>query len=459
MMQNIDAVHGTYYFVMHFWIGAFGTSNFALRVPSMIAVGIACAGVAVLGNKLGGRRLAIVAGLVFLMLPRVTWMGIEARSLAFTAAVAVWLTILLLRAIERRTIGWWAFYGGLATIGVLLNIYMALLVIAHGVTLVLARKRLTRSRQLLVGWGISAAGAALLSLPVDRLSLTQSGQLPFGPLTLTGTLNTLLFAQYFSGATPTVGRGVPVPPTSLWATAVIVVAALGWLLIVAPMIWRRFRPVAPKRMPVSALAILVPWVVLPTALVLIYSAVAHPMYSGRYFAFTTPAVALLMGATITRLRLPWLRVATIVALAALVLPIYVAQRGPTAKNGTDWQQAAAIIQARAKPGQDIYYGPARPGVKVTMHKISQAYPEVLSSLHDITLKQSAVQHAAIWGTAWPLSHAKAELQATPILWAVLEHPGFASPASTTQERYIESQGLHLVHIWRGSETDVLEFSR
>jgi hypothetical protein len=142
-----------------------------------------------------------------------------------------------------------------------------------------------------------------------------------------------------------------------------------------------------------------------------------------------------------------------------VLPVYLSQRGPTSKNGTDWQQAAAIIQARALPGQDIYYGPARDGSMVSMHKISQAYPAVLSSLHDISLKESPVQKGLLWGTDWPLTHAKSVLQTTPILWAVMEHPGVPSPATTVQERYIERQGLHLVHIWRGSETDVLEFSR
>jgi mannosyltransferase len=459
MMQHIDAVHGSYYFLMHFWIGAFGTSNFALRAPSMLAVGIACAGVAVLGYRLGGRRLAVAGGLVFLLLPRVTWMGIEARSLAMTAAVAVWLTIILLRAVDRRMAGWWALYAGLAGVGVLLNIYLALLVLAHGVTLLLARRRLPRPRRLLIAWGVSALGAALLSLPVDRLSLGQTGQLPFGRLTLTGTLNTLLFEQYFTGATPTVGRGVPIPPTSLWAAAVVAAAVVGWLLFAAPLIWRRFRPVPARQTPLRPLGILVPWVVLPTTLVILYSLAAHPMYSGRYFAFTTPAFALLMAAPIARLRVPWMRVATIAVLGLLVLPIYISQRGPTAKNGTDWQQAAAIIQARAKPGQDIYYGPARPGVKVSIHKIAQAYPAVLSSLHDITLKQTAIQSAEIWGTTWPLSHSKAELQRTPLLWAVIEHPGYASPTSTTQERYIESQGLRLTHIWRGSETDVLEFTR
>jgi hypothetical protein len=139
--------------------------------------------------------------------------------------------------------------------------------------------------------------------------------------------------------------------------------------------------------------------------------------------------------------------------------VYVSQRGPTAKNGTDWQQAAAILQAHAKPGEDIYYGPARDGSMVSMHKLSQAYPAVLSSLHDISLKSTPIQQGTLWGANWPLTHAKPILDTTHLLWAVIEHPGFASPITTVQERYIEKQGLHLVHIWRGSETDILEFSR
>ena len=459
MMHNIDAVHGTYYFVMHFWILAFGTSNFALRAPSMIAVGIACAGVVVLGRQLGDRRLSIFAGFAFVLLPRVTWMGIEARSAAMTAAVAVWLTIVLLHAIRRRTARWWIVYSVLAGFAVLLNIYLVLLVVAHGVSILVARKRLARPRRLLLGWGLGAVGAAIISFPVDQLTVHQTGQLPFGPLTLTSTLNTLLFEQYFSGATPTVGRGVPVPPTSIWAVGVILAAVLGWMLILAPTIWRRFRPTPVRKQPLGFLGLLVPWFAVPTAIVLAYSLLVHPMYSGRYFAFTTPAIALLIGASVAALRLPWMRIATMALLALLVLPVYISQRVPTAKNGTDWQQAAAILQAHAKAGQDIYYGPARDGSRVSMRKLSAAYPAVLSSLHDIALEATGVQAANLWGSSWPLTHAKAVLDSTPLLWAVIEHPGVPSPKSTVQERYIEKQGLHLVHIWRGPETDILEFTR
>jgi mannosyltransferase len=386
-------------------------------------------------------------------------MGIEARSAAMTATVAVWLTILLVRAVERRALGWWALYAGIAGIGVLLNIYVALLVIAHGVTLLLASRRLAHPLRLLGTWSISAVVAAALSFPVDRLTLAQTGQLPFKSTQLEGTLNTLVFEQYFSGATPTVGRGIPIPPTSVWSIAVILAATLGWMMIIAPTIWRYFRPVPRPALILGFRGILVPWIVLPTALVIGYSAFVHPMYSGRYFAFTTPAVALLIGASVSALRLPWMRLASIGLLALLIVPVYVSQRGPTSKNGTDWQQAAAVLQANAQPGQDIYYGPAHDGSQVSMHKLSQAYPALLSSLHDISMRETPIQDASLWDRNWPLTHSRATLRTTPVLWAVMEHPGEEFLSMTKQESYIERQGLTLVHDWRGPETDVLEFTR
>ena len=464
MMHNIDAVHGTYYAFMHFWILAFGTSNFALRAPSMLVVGVAAAGVVVLARRFGGRRMAICSALVFAILPRVTWMGMEARSAAFTAAVAVWLTIILLRGVERGAFvkgsrRWWVFYALLAGVGVMINIYIALLVIAHGVTLLLARRRLKPQGQMLGTWAVSAAAAGILSLPITLLTVQQSGQLPFGPLTFTGTANALLFEQYFTGATPTVARGVPFPPTELWPVAVVIVALIGWTLIVLPFVTRRFRPTRVPKAVLGFRGVLFPWIVVPVIGVLTISMLVTPMYTARYFAFTTPAVAIAIGASIAAFAQQWTRIAAIGLLALLIAPIYLSQRGPTAKNGTDWQQAAAIIQAHAKPGQDIYYGPARPNATVSMRKISAAYPAVLSQLHDITLEKTGTQAANLWGENYPISHAAPQLATTSTLWAVREHPGYPSPKTNSWITYIESFGLHLRHSWDGPETDVLYFTR
>jgi mannosyltransferase len=459
MMHHIDAVHGAYYAFMHFWILAFGTSNFALRAPSMLAVGAACAGVVVLGKRLGTRRIAIFSGVVFMILPRVTWMAIEARSYAFTALVAVWLTIVLLHVVDVRRPKWWAVYALLAAIGVVLNVYLALLVVAHGVALVIAYRRRRQPLRRLVSWGIAAALAAVLASPIVRLVVGQTSQLPFGPLTLGGVANAFAFQQYFTGATPTLARSVPVPPTTVWATAAIVLACCGWALMIATVVSRRIRATATNNASLGLLTVTLPWMFVPLVLIIGFSLVVTPIYTARYFSFTTPAVALLMGTAIAAFSTQWRRILAVGAVVALALPIFLSQRGPTSKNDTDWQQAAAVLQANAKPGQDIYYGPIATGSSLSTSKLRDAYPAVIDTLHDITLKKTGIQNNTLWDSQWPLTHARRILQTTSTLWVVLEHYGVPSPATTRQQDYIERNGLHLEKAWRGPSTDVLLFTR
>ena len=459
MMQNIDAVHGLYYAFMHFWIILFGTSNFAMRAPSVIAVAAACAGVVVLGRRLGSRRIGLYSGAIFMILPRVTWMGMEARSYAFTALVAVWLTVILVGLIDGNHRRWWAVYAILAAVGAVLNVYLALLVVAHGVSLLLARQRRPQPFRVLLSWAISAAIAALCALPVVLLVVRQTGQLPFGPLTVGNVANSVLFQQYFTGAAPTVQRSVPFPPTSLWATAAIVLACCGWALMIAAVAWRRIRSTIDENRTVGLLAMTVPWIVVPFVLLMGFSLAVTPIYTARYFSFTTPAVALLMGTSVAAFAKHWKRIGAIALLAVIALPIYLSQRGPTSKNATDWEQAAAVLQAHARPGQDIYYGPIAVGSTLSISKVRDAYPAALSQLNDITLNQTGVESNTLWDSQRPLTDARSTLRTTAALWVVLEHSGTASPVSTVQQRYLQKEGLHLSRAWRGQSTDVLLYTR
>ena len=202
-----------------------------------------------------------------------------------------------------------------------------------------------------------------------------------------------------------------------------------------------------------------PWVVVPFISIIGFSLVVTPIYTARYFSFTTPAVALLMGTSIAALSSQWKRVAAIALMAVVALPIFLSQRGPTSKNDTNWQQAASVIQSHAKPGQDIYYGPIRTGSSLSTSKVRDAYPAVLDQLHDITQKTTGVQTNTLWDSQWPLTHTRTILRSTPLLWVVLEHYGVPSPATTKQEKYIEANGLHLKQAWRRPDTNVLLFVR
>src|ERR1700712_4238557 len=79
LLSHIDAVHGLYYLLMHGWFCLVPPTEFWSRMPSCVATGVAAAGVVVFSKQFLPRRTAVCAGLVFAILPRVTWAAVEAR--------------------------------------------------------------------------------------------------------------------------------------------------------------------------------------------------------------------------------------------------------------------------------------------------------------------------------------------------------------------------------------------
>ena len=59
MLGNIDAVHGLYYLIMHGWFAIFPATEFWSRLSSSLTVGVAAAGVVVLGRRLSTRSVPL----------------------------------------------------------------------------------------------------------------------------------------------------------------------------------------------------------------------------------------------------------------------------------------------------------------------------------------------------------------------------------------------------------------
>jgi mannosyltransferase len=110
---NVDAEHGAYYLLM--WpivhgaaallgspiVDTFGTAEVVLRLPSLLVMTAAAAGVAALGRRLHSPRAGLLAGLVFAVLPEVSRYAQEGRSYAFVLACAVLASYLLVRALDE----------------------------------------------------------------------------------------------------------------------------------------------------------------------------------------------------------------------------------------------------------------------------------------------------------------------------------------------------------------------
>jgi uncharacterized membrane protein len=99
LLTNVDAVHGLYYLVMHGSFAVFPESEFWSRLPSSLAVGVAAAGVVTHGRQLATRPVAVTAGVVFAILPRVVthrrrtvarWAAYSVAALVLTAPFAVY---------------------------------------------------------------------------------------------------------------------------------------------------------------------------------------------------------------------------------------------------------------------------------------------------------------------------------------------------------------------------------
>lgn len=490
MAHNVDSVHATYYGSMHFWVAVLPVDAFLLRLPSALAVGLSAAGIYLIGIRLGGRHPAWTSSVVFAILPRSTWMGMEARPYALASLLCVAATAVLLRGIGRNAdlvgaqeVGaqnagaqpaaprrpMLALYALLVGLGIAVNVYVALVVVGHGVS-VLASVRSTRHR---LAWLAAAVSGVALSSGVVWVAIHQTGQLGSGDLSAVTLLRSIVVNQWFLGETPTLTVGTSDGGDLGWKVASVLLAGVGWSLVVAGLFGARshtrFLRGQTRRVAIIAL----PWVVLPTAVVSLYSLLVHDLYNPRYFSLATGGVALLVGhgiVVVSRVASrrgiglrPSLRVWTMTLLAALLVlsaPVYVSQRGVYAKSGTDWSRAAAFIAAHPAPGSGVYFSPRFTVVGTTVgptaRGIQVAYPDAFAGLHDITLLRTPLADDNLTGTSRLLRDCVPELAAVDHLWVVRR---VDYTYSAPDDAVLNGAGLQPDLRWQGPLDQVIRYSR
>ncbi|GGF13799.1 glycosyltransferase family 39 protein [Subtercola lobariae] len=454
MLQQIDAVHGVYYAFMHVWGSIFGFGPVALRVPSALAAGAAVMGVYVLAKSLGGARVGVLAGIVAIVLPRFTWMGIEGRSYAFSTALAVWASVALLIAL-RRGRWFWVLYAGLLAAGIAVSIYVALLAMAHAVTVLFLGEFAWRRK---LGWLIAAAVAGIVASPVIVTAAGQQGQLGDLSATAFSMVRQTVVNQWFLGATPTRVDDSN-DGGALWASAALALALVCWALMVLAVLpaFQRANTVTRR-----AVLVLVPWMLVPSLLVIGYSLVVSPLFNPRYFSFTTPAAAVLIALGISRFWRRWQRIAALALIAVLALPIYVSQREVTGKSGTDWSEAAAFVGSHAAPGDGVYFGPLNvPNATVYSRDtrfIEVTYPGDFTGLTDLTLLKTGAADNSLRGLSTALSGQTAELAGVDRVFVVrpVDYPAASAAAD---DAVLTTAGFTAGARWAGPMTEVVEFSR
>jgi len=445
MLGGIDAVHGVYYAGMHVWFDLVGYTPATLRLPSAAATGLAAALLLILVRKFGSERLAILSAVLFLLLPRVTWMGGEGRSYAVQVVLAVALTLVLVSAwrrggtsSRRARLLWWAAYAVLATLAIWTFLYLALIVAAHAVTVALSVRRDARSAGL---FAAAAAVAGLASLPLLRLADAQSGQVswidPLNPSTLHG----VFVAQWFYR-------------NNTFAIA-------GWILIAvgaALLLRRRSRYRQPG---IGLAAVVLPWLVVPTAGLLVASVLVDPLYSARYVTFSAPAAAVLMAVAATSVRRWWMAAGIVLLCAALTVPSYIAQRAPTAKQSTAWNQVADIIaEQRAADAPDareaVIWGPLRKHRAATSRVIEYSYPDAFAGLVDVKLAKTGAENGTLWETAYPLEQVTDRFDGASVAWLITSDKQDWRPSVAEK---LAALGFRVEREWNVSTTNIVRYVR
>ncbi|KUH99881.1 glycosyltransferase family 39 protein [Mycobacterium sp. IS-3022] len=449
MLADVDAVHGLYYLLMHGWFAVFPPTEFWSRVPSGLAVGAAAAGVVVLGRQLSSRTVGLTAGVVCAILPRATWAGIEARPYALSMMLAVWLAVLLVWAAQRESRWLWAGYGALLAVSILLDVYLALLFFVHAVFVVAFR----RTRTVLLPFAITSVVTLAVMAPFVAVVAGQANQISWiTPIGLR-TFEDVFVQQYFDRN----------PYFAALSAVVVLVAVAVWAFARRPSVGER-----------EAIVLAVAWLVIPTALIVAYSAVAEPLYTPRYLCFTAPAMALLLGVCITALaRSAWAAAVVVVVFAAVAAPTFVAvQRGPYAKYHMDYSQVADLVSAKAAAGDCLLVNDTVTFHPAPMRPLMAARPDAFRGVVDVSLWQRAVDTHEVFDTNLIPEASVGPLEHCPTVWIITQadpgaperEEGVAIPpgplfGGTRAFAVTHDMGFRLVERWQFSLVQVIRAQR
>ena len=323
--RALDGYYWLYYSIEKPWAALAGSSEAALRFPSVLGTMVACALLVVLGRKLFDRRIALVAGVLLALNPFVVKWSQQARAYTLLLAVSVLAILLLLRALERGTRGAWALYG-LAFSAVIIWHPPAGVVLAPTHLLLVSQRR----ERILPHGLVAAVVIMVLGVPwAAQIAMRSTGE--------GVAMNWLTF-----------------PTPEVIARALLDVsgaAGLGVLLALGGL-WLLHRAGD-----VDRAAWLATWAFTPFVVALLIS-IARPIFLDRYLIVASPAFALLAAVALVGVGRP----ARVVLGTALVAAVgvglwqwYSTDEGNW--RGEDWRSAVGTVLERRADADAIVVVP------------------------------------------------------------------------------------------------------
>lgn len=330
-----------------------GTSEIAVRAPSIVAGTLLIPALYLAGRELYGRRTGLVAAAFGTVAPLLVWYSQEARMYALLMLVAVAAVWAHGRALRTGRLVDWVSMGALGA-ALLWTHYFAVIWVAiqHacvGVAIVRRRAEGREIGRLLRGWAAAALvlGALLVPLlPIVHDQLISSPHLEalstpsrnpaLTELSVYSVLSNTVWAMwgYHSGEVMT-------QLVALWP--------LGMLFVFSLLGRGRDR----------STTLLLALGAIPVSILLLAGLKTRDLFEVRYFATTVPLAILLAAHIVTKVRTSWIStgVATAVVAASLVIALVDQQVGHGNPRRYDFERALARVEATADEGDVLLYAP------------------------------------------------------------------------------------------------------
>jgi uncharacterized membrane protein len=338
-----------HYLVLWLNARAFGYSEFALRIPSVLAGTLVIPALYELGRELYDRRTGLIAAAFAAVSPLLVWYSQEVRMYSFVTLFGVLALLTQLRVIRRPSFGNWACYI-LATAALLWSHYFGLLLIGVQqaifiVILVQRRQRHELDRGLALGYAYSAVVLVMQLVVLVTFAHHQFQSTHGAAGSPKGTYDTLSFYAVLSNMAWALWGYHPDRTTELLAAM--------WPLLILLSLLLLGRGGSRQTMMLGVAALV------PLVLLLIVSVYDKTLFEVRYFLIVVPLLLLL----IARLVTGWIRKpkARLLVTGAFVALLLIGLADQQLNKGTprlfDFRGAIDEIKADAGPRALIAYEP------------------------------------------------------------------------------------------------------
>ncbi len=376
LLGNIDAVHGLYYLAATGWADFTGDSITALRILSAVGLGATASLTVCLARRLATPATAWGAGLSVVLLPGISWAGVEARSYAWSAALAVLSSLALVAARQHGGAGRWVGYAVALTVSNWWFLFSATMVLVHATALAVVDRRLPRA------WLGAAAISSAATVPLLVIAYGQRGQVGHIDLSTGEVAVRVLGGQVFTGPAFRSHGDL------LWYGAGATLAVLVTAVVVSGTV----RPDRAGRRDPLLLPLAWAWATLPTLAVVGAHLAGADIYQVRYLTFTVPAVALLVGFGLTTY--PGRARALLAAgLVLAAVPGVVSHHLAGAKSAEDYRGMAALADDW-RADAVVFSGAGSRGIAIS-------YPEPFHGTEDVLLAGSPAASGTLFGSNLP----------------------------------------------------------